>query len=68
MKWRQHWDADNLCNWDIPEVMQNYLPHGLSGFDKDGAPGKISFVTVKLRIVNLIIALNCCYVYGITLH
>jgi len=38
MEWRKQWDADNLCNWDIPEVMQNYLPHGQSGFDKDGAP------------------------------
>lgn len=36
--WRKHWDADNLDNWEIPEILKNYLPHGLSGFDKDGAP------------------------------
>ncbi|KAL6265077.1 hypothetical protein P5V15_005168 [Pogonomyrmex californicus] len=38
MEWRKQWDADNLCNWDIPEGIKNYLPYGLSGFDKDGAP------------------------------
>jgi len=46
MEWRKLWDADNLDNWDISEVIKNHLPYGLSGFDKDGAPGKISFVTV----------------------
>jgi len=53
MEWRKQWDADNLKNWNIPEVVNNYLPYGLSGFDKDGAPGKISFVTVNFLIVNV---------------
>lgn len=56
MEWRKTWDSDNLVNWDIPELMNHYLPHGLSGFDKDGAPGKVSFVTLyeyRLRIINL---------------
>ncbi|XP_071574042.1 SEC14-like protein 2 isoform X1 [Temnothorax nylanderi] len=38
LEWRKHWDADNLSNWEIPEVAKTYLPYGLSGFDKDGAP------------------------------
>jgi len=40
-----------LDKWEIPEIIKPYLPHGLSGFDKDGAPGKISFVIVS--IINL---------------
>lgn len=38
IEWRKRWDADNLINWELPEVIKNYLPHGLCGFDKDGAP------------------------------
>ncbi|XP_011873997.1 PREDICTED: SEC14-like protein 2 isoform X2 [Vollenhovia emeryi] len=41
MEWRKKWDADNLDNWDLPEVLKNYLPYGLCGFDKDGAPALI---------------------------
>ncbi|XP_039308482.1 SEC14-like protein 2 isoform X2 [Solenopsis invicta] len=38
MQWRKTWDANNLINWNIPEQIKPFLPHGLSGFDKDGAP------------------------------
>ncbi|KAL0122380.1 hypothetical protein PUN28_007242 [Cardiocondyla obscurior] len=38
LEWRKQWDADNLDNLIIPEVINNYLPYGQSGFDKDGAP------------------------------
>ncbi|KMQ96420.1 sec14-like protein 2-like protein [Lasius niger] len=38
LDWRKQWDADNLSEWNLPEVVKTYLPYGLSGFDKDGAP------------------------------
>ncbi|XP_018372744.1 PREDICTED: SEC14-like protein 2 [Trachymyrmex cornetzi] len=38
LEWRKQWDADNLDKWEIPEIIKPYLPYGLSGFDKDGAP------------------------------
>ncbi|KYM82534.1 SEC14-like protein 2 [Atta colombica] len=38
IEWRKQWDADNLDKWEIPEIIKPYLPYGLSGFDKDGAP------------------------------
>lgn len=38
LNWRKHWDADNLSDWDLPQSVKNYLPYGLCGFDKDGAP------------------------------
>ncbi|KAG5322252.1 S14L2 protein, partial [Pseudoatta argentina] len=38
LEWRKRWDADNLDKWEIPEIIKPYLPYGLSGFDKDGAP------------------------------
>lgn len=41
LEWRKKWDADNLLEWDPPQIFKDYLPYGLSGFDKDGAPGKI---------------------------
>lgn len=68
MAWRKLWDADNLDDFEIPEILKPYLPYGLSGYDKDGAPGKISFVTVSyivsLRLVKLRIALT---VYSVIL-
>ncbi|KYN07480.1 SEC14-like protein 2 [Cyphomyrmex costatus] len=38
IQWRKQWDADNLDDWEVPEIIKPYLPYGLSGFDKDGAP------------------------------
>lgn len=38
LAWRKHWNADNLDNLEIPEKLKTYLPYGLSGYDKDGAP------------------------------
>lgn len=50
-EWRKRWDADNLCDWDLPQIVKTYLPYGLCGFDKDGAPGKI-FLIIKIKIIN----------------
>jgi hypothetical protein len=47
LEWRKQWDADNLSNWDPPQVLKDYMPYGLSGYDKDGAPGKIFFIIIK---------------------
>lgn len=34
------WKVDELEQWDNSEIEQ-YLPHGMSGYDKDGAPGNL---------------------------
>ncbi|XP_014467504.1 PREDICTED: SEC14-like protein 2 [Dinoponera quadriceps] len=38
LEWRKKWEADNLSEWEPPQVLKDYLPYGSSGFDKDGAP------------------------------
>ncbi|KAL2715531.1 SEC14-like protein 2 isoform X5 [Vespula squamosa] len=38
IQWRKQWEVDKIEEWDEPEVIKNYLPHGLSGFDKENAP------------------------------
>ncbi|XP_076654593.1 SEC14-like protein 4 [Halictus rubicundus] len=38
VEWRRQWDVEKLSEWVAPQILENYLPHGLSGFDKDGAP------------------------------
>lgn len=38
MEWRRQWDVEKLSEWVPPQILKDYLPHGLSGFDKDGAP------------------------------
>ncbi|XP_076673921.1 SEC14-like protein 2 [Andrena cerasifolii] len=38
MEWRKQWEVDKLPQWDPPQILKDYLPHGLCGFDKDGAP------------------------------
>ncbi|KOC67182.1 SEC14-like protein 2 [Habropoda laboriosa] len=38
MEWRKQWEVDKLPEWEPPQVLNDYLPHGLCGFDKDGAP------------------------------
>ncbi|XP_014211016.1 SEC14-like protein 2 [Copidosoma floridanum] len=38
LAWRKRWDVDQLQEWEEPKILREYLPHGLSGFDKDGAP------------------------------
>jgi hypothetical protein len=31
--------VDKLKDWEPPEVIQKYFPSGISGYDKEGAPG-----------------------------
>ncbi|XP_076160129.1 SEC14-like protein 2 isoform X3 [Ptiloglossa arizonensis] len=38
MEWRKQWEVDKLPEWDPPQILKDSLPHGLCGFDKDGAP------------------------------
>ncbi|XP_047358427.1 SEC14-like protein 2 isoform X3 [Vespa velutina] len=38
LQWRKQWEVDKIEEWDEPELIKNYLPHGLSGFDKENAP------------------------------
>lgn len=38
MKWRERWGVDTIESWKTPEVCKQFCPHGLSGFDKEGAP------------------------------
>lgn len=37
MKWREKWSVDDLENWEAPAVFKDYIPHGSTGFDKDGS-------------------------------
>ncbi|XP_055377016.1 SEC14-like protein 2 [Condylostylus longicornis] len=32
------WDVDNLEKWNRPQVLVDYCPHGLTGFDNEGSP------------------------------
>lgn len=38
MKYRERWGVDQIDEWVVPQPIQDYIVHGLSGFDKDGAP------------------------------
>lgn len=38
MEWRRRWKVDELKNLEMPEIFKRYFTHGLSGFDKEGAP------------------------------
>ncbi|XP_015191506.1 PREDICTED: SEC14-like protein 3 [Polistes dominula] len=38
LKWRKQWEVDKLVEYDEPEVMKKYGPHGICGFDKEGSP------------------------------
>jgi hypothetical protein len=39
LKWREKWEVEKLKDWEPPEVIQKYYPSGISGYDKEGAPG-----------------------------
>jgi hypothetical protein len=39
LKWREKWEVEKIRDWEPPEVMQKYYPSGISGYDKEGAPG-----------------------------
>lgn len=41
MKWRERWGVDEIHNWKGPPMLDQYCPRGLTGFDNDGAPGKL---------------------------
>lgn len=38
LQWRKQWEVDSLGDWEPPKILNDHLPHGLSGFDKDGSP------------------------------
>ena len=38
MKWRERWGADDIENWQPPQILNDLTPKGISGFDKDGSP------------------------------
>lgn len=41
MKWRKQYNVDNILDWKTPQLLANYTPHGISGFDKEGSPGNL---------------------------
>jgi hypothetical protein len=46
--------VQNLRDWEPPEVIQKYYPSGISGYDKEGAPGmKASqfFMSLQISII-----------------
>lgn len=38
LEWRKQYEVEKLADWDPPQILYDHLPHGLCGFDKDGAP------------------------------
>lgn len=36
--------VDEITKWQAPKVLTEFSPHGLSGFDKEGSPGKHSSI------------------------
>jgi hypothetical protein len=40
LEWRKKWEVEKLKDWEPPEVFQKYYPSGISGYDKEGAPGR----------------------------
>ncbi|KAH8234618.1 hypothetical protein KR032_000737, partial [Drosophila birchii] len=38
LKTRAMWNVDNIEKWDPPRALQEYLPYGLMGYDKEGSP------------------------------
>jgi hypothetical protein len=58
LEWRKRWDVDKLDEWEIPQILKDYLPHGLSGYDKDGAPGLYFYYKRILFFLFLIIFLH----------
>ncbi|XP_043283407.1 SEC14-like protein 2 [Venturia canescens] len=38
LEWRKEWGVDKLEEWEPPQILTDHLPHGLCGFDKEGAP------------------------------
>nr|XP_020852368.1 SEC14-like protein 3 isoform X3 [Phascolarctos cinereus] len=38
VEFRKNMDIDHILDWQPPEVIQQYLPGGLCGYDRDGCP------------------------------
>ncbi|KAK0178529.1 hypothetical protein PV327_007410 [Microctonus hyperodae] len=38
LEWRKLWEVDKLVHWKEPQVIKENLPHGICGYDVDGAP------------------------------
>ncbi|KAK0084661.1 hypothetical protein PV326_006203 [Microctonus aethiopoides] len=38
LEWRKLWEVDKLADWKEPQVIKENLPHGICGYDVDGAP------------------------------
>lgn len=53
VEWRKQWDVDRISEWKSPKVLEEYLPHGLTGFDQDGAPVVVTYFS-KLDLYGLL--------------
>jgi len=38
MKWREEWSINKDDGWKPPQVLVDYMPSGISGYDKEGSP------------------------------
>ncbi|XP_015377697.1 PREDICTED: SEC14-like protein 2 [Diuraphis noxia] len=38
MKWREEWSINKDDGWQPPQVLVDYMPSGISGYDKEGSP------------------------------
>lgn len=38
LKWREKLELDTIHEWEGPEFLVKYFPHGMVGYDKEGSP------------------------------
>lgn len=38
MKWREEWSINKDDGWEPPQVLVEYMPSGISGYDREGSP------------------------------
>lgn len=38
MKWREEWSINKDDGWQPPQVLVDWMPSGISGYDKEGSP------------------------------
>ena len=44
MKWREKWEVEKLKDWEPPEIFNKYYISGITGYDKEGAPGNVNII------------------------
>ncbi|KAI9587967.1 SEC14-like protein 2 isoform 3-T4 [Glossina fuscipes fuscipes] len=68
LKTRAMWNVDTLETWNAPKALQEYVPTGMVGFDKEGSPApkvfSVAFNVVKKFLDEYTISKINVYKYG----